>query len=149
MQLTREQIVPILEKLTNDTSALFGNLKPQEMIEHITVTFQTSSNQIHWPAPKDEEKAKAAKQFIVYTDAEMPQGLKTATMGELPPPLIHATIHDAKESLYNEIEKFHTYFKNSPEAQSSHPRMGNLSYTEWIVLHTKHLTHHFKQFGLL
>ena len=149
MQLNREQLAPILWKLTNETPAQFGNLKPQEMIEHITVTFQTSSNQKQWAVPTDSEKANAAKQFMIYTDAEMPQGLKTATMGELPPPLIHATMADAKECLYNEIETFHRYFKNNPEAQTSHPRLGNLSYTEWVVLHTKHLRHHFKQFGLL
>lgn len=149
MQLNREELKPILEKLTNETPAQFGNLKPQEMIEHITVTFQTSSNQLQWPAPKDEEKAHAAKQYIVYTDAEMPQGIKTATMGELPPPLIHGTMNEAKECLYYEIEKFHSYFKNNPEAKTNHPRMGNLTYAEWIILHTKHLAHHFKQFGLL
>jgi hypothetical protein len=149
MQLNREQLVPLLEKLTNETPAQFGNLKPQEMIEHITVTFQTSSNQKQWPAPQDAEKANAAKQYMIYTDAEMPQGIKTTTMGELPPPLIHTTMADAIACLLNEIETFHTYFKNNPEAQASHPRMGNLTYTEWVVLHTKHLRHHFKQFGLL
>lgn len=149
MQLNREHLVPILEKLSNETPAQFGNLKAQEMIEHITVTFQTASNQKKWSSPQDLEKANAAKQFMIYTDAEMPQGLKTATMGELPPPLIHATMAAAKECLYNEIETFHTYFKNNPEAQTCHPRMGNLTYSEWVVLHTKHLRHHFKQFGLL
>lgn len=149
MQLNREHLVPILEKLSPETPAQFGNLKAQEMIEHITVTFQTASNQKQWDAPKDAEKANAAKQFMIYTDAEMPQGLKTATMGELPPPLIHKTMAEAKECLYLEIESFHTYFKNNPGAQTSHPRMGNLSYAEWVVLHTKHLRHHFNQFGLL
>lgn len=149
MQLDRHQLAPFLDKLTHETPAQFGNLKPQEMIEHVTVTFQTSSNQKQWPAPQDAEKANAAKQFMIYTDAEMPQGIKTATMGELPPPLIHGTLADAIECLYNEIENFHTYFKNNPGAQTSHPRMGNLTYAEWTVLHTKHLMHHFKQFGLL
>ncbi|HSY61288.1 MAG TPA: hypothetical protein VK796_05395 [Cytophaga sp.] len=69
MQLNREHLVSILEKLTNETTAQFGNLKPQEMIEHITVTFQTSSNQKQWPVPQDAEKANAVKQFMIYTDS--------------------------------------------------------------------------------
>ena len=149
MKLNREQLIPILEKLTNETPALFGNLKPQEMIEHITVTFQTSSNQIQWPAPSDEEKAQAAKQYMVYTDAEMPQGLKSVTIGETAPPLLHKTMSDAVEKLYTEIDNFHAYFKNNHEAAVAHPRMGGLTYEEWIILHTKHLTHHFKQFSLI
>jgi len=119
MQLNREQLIPLLDKLTHETPSQFGNLKPQEMIEHITVTFQTSSNQKQWSAPQDAEKANAAKQYMIYTDAEMPQGLKTAPMEELLPPLIHATMIDAKECLYNEIEIFHNYFKNNPEAQTN------------------------------
>lgn len=149
MKLNRGELLPILNKLSADTPALFGNLKPQEMIEHVTVTFQTSSGILHWAAPKDEEKANAAKQFMVYTDAEMPQGLKTATMGELPPPLIHKTITEAVETLLREIENFHLYFKNSPGAKTSHPRLGSMTYEEWSVLHAKHLVHHFKQFSLI
>jgi hypothetical protein len=149
MKLNREELVPILNRLSDNTPALFGNLKPQEMIEHVTVTFQTSSGKKHWPAPKDAEKANAAKQFMVYTDAEMPQGLKTATMGELPPPLIHKTIAEAVETLLEEIESFQQYFKNNPDAKTSHPRLGGMTYEEWTVLHTKHLVHHFKQFSLI
>ena len=149
MKLNREELKHILNTLTDTTPALFGKLKPQEMIEHVTVTFQTSSDQIHWPLPQDEEKAHAAKQFILYTDSVMPEGLKSITIGESAPPLIHSTLQAAIEKLYTEIDIFHAYYTNHPHAKVSHPRMGELTYAEWVVLHGKHLTHHFKQFSLL
>lgn len=149
MKLNREELKPFLDALTDTTPALFGKLKPQEMIEHVTVTFQTSTDQIQWPAPKDEEKANAAKQYMIYTDAVMPEGLKSITIGESAPPLIHKTLKDAIEKLYAEIKNFHTYYSDHPESKVIHPRMGALTYNEWVVLHGKHLTHHFKQFSLL
>jgi len=30
-----------------------------------------------------------------------------------------------------------------------HPYYGNLNYEQWLLLHSKHFTHHFSQFGLM
>lgn len=150
MNLNTEILKPILEHLTPQTNPSFGKLTAQQMVEHVLKTFRISSGKIRYPFPQDLEKAQAARQYMIYTDAEMPSGIRTSTMeGDLPPALEYESLELAIQSFLHEVENFHLYFKHNPNAETSHPRMGVLTYEEWNILHQKHLIHHFKQFGLI
>jgi hypothetical protein len=54
----------------------------------------------------------------------------------------------AKKELMTQLDDFENYFSLHPNATFIHPRLGHLYYKEWVIVHNKHFTHHFKQFGL-
>ena len=58
-------------------------------------------------------------------------------------------LEEAKSIFATELNRFHDYFKSNPEATLMNPSLGLLSHKEWLVFHTKHFKHHFKQFSLL
>jgi hypothetical protein len=41
------------------------------------------------------------------------------------------------------------FFESNPHPTTIHPVFGPLSFDEWILLHYKHVTHHWNQFELL
>ena len=96
-----------------------------------------------------DDEATKIKSKIVYSDAELTQGIKNPVLGDEPPALVHSNIQQAKQELFREIEYFDRYYKTNPNAKNTHPRMGELSHIEWLTVHGKHFTHHFKQYGLI
>ncbi len=96
-----------------------------------------------------DEEARAIKQTMIYSDTEIPKGLKSPLAGDGPDPFRFSSLDEAKKDFNKQLDDFENYFKNNPSAAFIQPRMGSLNYSEWIILHNKHLTHHFKQFGLL
>jgi hypothetical protein len=145
----KEELNSLLDLLCEDTEAKWGLMKSQHMIEHLVKTLEFSNGKMLLTLKATEEEAKMAKQKFIYTDAEMPQGLKSSLLGEVPDSFKYPGLDEAKKNLIHELNEFHNHFMNHPSASFIHPRLGNLNYHEWIILHNKHFTHHFKQFGLL
>ena len=44
---------------------------------------------------------------------------------------------------------FEEHFEADENRTELHPYYGNLNYNQWCRLHSKHLTHHFEQFGII
>jgi hypothetical protein len=145
----REELNTLLNRLTDQTEARWGLMKPQHMIEHLVKTLQHSNGKKEIAQKSSDEEAKQAKAAFIYTDVEMPMGLKSSLAGETPDPLQYPDLDAAKQQLNKELDDFDAYFLEHPDALFVQPRLGKLNYQEWIILHNKHFTHHFKQFGLL
>ncbi|MCU7549635.1 DUF1569 domain-containing protein [Chitinophagaceae bacterium LB-8] len=145
----RDELNSIIDRLFEDTEAKWGLMKPQHMIEHLATTMEFSNGKMLLAQRTTEQEGKTAKEAFIYTEIEMPQGLKSSLLGNVPPPFKHPSLDDAKRNLNQELDDFHSYFENHPEATFTHPRLGSLNHREWVILHNKHFTHHFKQFGLL
>lgn len=145
----REELNNLLDLICEDTEAKWGLMKPQHMIEHLVKTLEFSNGKMLLALKATEEEAKLAKEKFIYTEVEMPQGLKSSLLGDAPDPFRFESLEEAKRNLNQELDGFHTYFENNPSATFVHPRLGSLNYQEWIIIHNKHFTHHFKQFGLL
>jgi hypothetical protein len=145
----RKELNSILSRLTELSVAKWGIMQPQNMIEHLIKTLQYSNGKKEIAQKSTDEEAKQAKAGFIYTDVEMPVGLKSSLAGETPDPLQYADLDAAKQQLNKELDDFESFFANNPEAEFVQPRLGKLNHQEWIILHNKHFTHHFKQFGLL
>jgi hypothetical protein len=145
----RKELNSILSRLTELSVAKWGIMQPQNMIEHLIKTLQYSNGKKEIAQKSTDEEAKQAKAGFIYTDVEMPIGLKSSLAGETPDPLQYADLDAAKQQLSLELDDFESFFANNPEAEFVQPRLGKLNHQEWIILHNKHFTHHFKQFGLL
>ena len=64
-------------------------------------------------------------------------------------PLKHPDLPTAKKQLIQELLDFFKYFELNPDAKPENPVAGILTFKEWVIFHNKHITHHFRQFGLL
>jgi len=100
------------------------------------------------PLYVSDERAQASKRFILG-DGQYPIGFKAPMLGDTPSPLITADLNAAIHYLEDELAYFDAYFEKHPDMVSMNPVLGELTYSEWIVLHNKHFSHHFKQFTLL
>jgi hypothetical protein len=148
--INRLELNTLLNQLTDDTQPKWGQMKPQNMIEHLAKVLQYTNGKKEIAQRTTEEEGLKAKQFLIYTDAELPMGLKTPLLpAEGPIPFEFSSLDEAKENLNRELDDFETYHANHPDALFIQPRLGKLNHREWIVFHNKHFTHHFKQFGLI
>ncbi len=145
----REELTTLLNNLTEKTEAKWGLMRPQNMIEHLAKTMQFSNGKKQIAQKTTEQEAKIAKEAFIYTDIEMPKGLKSHLLGDIPDPFEFSNLEKAKKNLNDELDDFKHYFASNPTATFIQPRLGSLNYEEWIILHNKHFTHHFKQFGII
>jgi hypothetical protein len=144
----RQELNSLLNNLTENTQPKWGEMKAQNMVEHLVKTLELSNGKKEIAQKTTDEEALKAKQKFIYTDVEMPMGLKSS-LGEGLMPLEFSNLDEAKENLNKELDDFETYHANHPDAVFVQPRLGKLNYKEWVILHNKHFTHHFKQFGLV
>jgi hypothetical protein len=119
------------------------------VVEHLAFSISISNGKGPQKQYTTQEEADAIKARMIYTDAELVQGIKNPILGDEPPPLKLADLPAAIQLLKKELEDFDQYYIENPGAKMIQPRMGPMDYKEWTTLHNKHITHHFKQFGLL
>lgn len=145
----RNELNSFLDKLTPATQANWGKMQPQHMVEHMVMVMQHTNGKKQASFINTAEAAKALKDKLVYTDVEIPMGVKSALLGEDVAPLKFEDLKQAKQALNKELDDFESYFKENPDAVFIQPRLGPLDFKEWNIFHNKHFTHHFKQFGLV
>ena len=142
--------ITLLDSLTADTPPVFGMMTAQHMVEHLIWSLKISNGEKQSEQFFRHEKAEKMKAALIYTDAEMPLGFRAPVLpvNEVLA-LEYLNLEKAKSVFKEELDRFHEYFLKNPEATLMNPSLGLLSHKEWLVFHTKHFKHHFKQFSLL
>ncbi len=136
-----------LSALKPETLPLWGAFKAQTMVEHLASEMQFTNGKKNCEIIYSEEEALIEKQKWVYSDLEIPKNVVVAP----PENFLHFKFKDLKtaiEALNKEIADFEHYYRVE-DRTAIHPAFGALNYEEWIIWHSKHFTHHFKQFGLI
>lgn len=144
-----DETIDRLKKLTADTQPVFGNMTPQQMAEHLMMTIKASNGKIQATQRTSAEDGAKFKAGMIYTDMEFPMGIKSGMIPDGPPVYVYADVPAAIEALKSELHDFEAYYKDNPDASPVHARLGVLDHKEWLIFHSKHFTHHFKQFGLI
>ena len=148
--INRQELNTLLNSLAENTQPIWGSLKAQNMVEHLAKTLQYSNGKKQIAQRTSEEEGLKAKQAFIYSDREMSLGLKSPLLpAEGPIPFEFSNIGEAKKNFNKELDDFELYHATHPNAVFVQPRLGKLNYQEWCVFHSKHFTHHFKQFGLI
>ncbi len=140
----------LLENLSKDAIPAWGVMNAQQMLEHLAAFFDVSYEKIIFPLSVPEEYLPKYKAFL-WSDKEFRENTKAPAniIGDTPAPLRLPSFGAAQQQLKSSVENFVTWFKDDPLKTSLHPAFGLLNFEEWILLHHKHVKHHFKQFGLL
>jgi hypothetical protein len=145
----REELLNTFKNLDVNTKPLFGKMSPQHVVEHLTFSLGVSIGKGPGKQFTTPEEGEAVKAKLIYSDAEMPQGIKNPILGDEPPVLKFATMNEAIEHFKLELDNFDKLYNENPGTKMIHPRMGPLDKKEWTTLHNKHFTHHLKQFGVM
>jgi len=144
----REKVFELLNSLDANALPLFGKMSPQHMVEHLTSTVKMANGKMPVQLKVSEESARETKANVIYTDYQMEPGIKSALLGDAPPPYVNSSLAEAIEELKKELADFDEYFQQHPDATPIQHRMGALTQDEWVVLYNKHFAHHLRQFGL-
>ena len=140
----------IMSELKETSPAKWGCMNARQMTEHLADFFDVSYEKIIFPLSVPEEHLPKYKAFL-WSDKEFRENTKAPAnvLGDEPLPLRQESLTAAKENLHLSVEKFVQWFSNDTSKMSMHPAFGALNFEEWVLLHHKHVRHHFKQFGLL
>lgn len=136
-------------QLTPETKPLWGTMTSLDMVEHITDSLDMAQGKFEGLTLQfPEEKAPKALKFLM-SDHPMPKNFKAPFGPSEKAPNRNANLQDAIAEFENNWNTFTNLFESNPELRQIHPNFGNLNYEEWLRVHSKHLTHHFQQFGLV
>lgn len=144
---TVENVIKYLSALTPDTKPKWGKMNAQRMIEHLTDTVQIATGKNPQDQIVPDEKLPGMLRFLA-SDKEMAQEIQVPFALE-ETALRHPEIELALDELVEELIHFEELYEANEGLTQVHPYYGPLGYEEWTRLNSKHLTHHFKQFGLL
>ncbi len=137
----------ILENLEKKKSASWGKMTPQRMIEHLSDCIYMSCGIGNHELLIPEEKIKGMQAFLI-SDKEMPQNIQVPFAKENTP-LRNTDIELALDEFTMAWVDFEEMYSEDSKKTALHPYYGNLNYEQWLLLHSKHFTHHFTQFGLM
>jgi hypothetical protein len=137
----------IIENLDEKKSASWGKMTPQRMIEHLSDCIYMSCGIGNHELLIPEEKIKGMQTFL-YSEKEMLQNILVPFAKENTP-LRNTDIELAIDEFTMAWVDFEEMYSEDPQKTALHPYYGNLNYEQWLLLHSKHFTHHFTQFGLM
>ncbi len=139
------ELVARINRLTPDSSALWGSMDVAQMLAHCNVTYEMLYDNIH-PKPGFMVKLmlKAFVKNKVVNEAPYEPNGRTA-----PQFIIKSSKDFTKEKarLIAFIEKTQQLGEKEFEGKESHS-FGNLTAEQWNNMFYKHLNHHLSQFGV-
>ena len=141
-------LIDAIADLSEQTTALWGNMSSQNMVEHLIWGFRMSTGRLNVVCHTPEPLLERVKRLL-YDDRETPRLFKNPLLGEIPPQLQFSGIEEAKTALREEADHFLKHFRETPGAVHMHPIFGLLGAEEWQRSHFKHCYHHLLQFGLI
>ena len=112
VNVSLEEILPLFDKLSEETPCLWGEMKAQRMVEHLT------------------------------KNIKVPFALPNTA-------LIHEELALAIDEYVEVWMAFEELYETTKDLTHQHAYYGPLNFEQWKRLHSKHVTHHFTQFGLI
>ena len=147
-EVTRPNLVSMLDQLTEDTRPLWGQMTPQHLMEHLEFFMRMAIGEVPTEITTPEERLEKFQESL-YSHRKMPRQFEHPMLrkGE-PEDLRFGSLGEAKQAFLDAHDRFEAYFKEHPEAKTPNTIFGLLDKELWDLLNRKHLTHHFEQFGL-
>lgn len=141
-----ENFLGYLNKITEDSKALWGEMPPQRMVEHLTDAINLSLGKLDVKLEIKEEHIAKAQAFL-ESEHPMPKNFKV-NFASNDIPNRNENLKGALNEFAETWNAFEKYYQAHPDAKVLHPNFGELNYEQWLRTHSKHFTHHIEQFGL-
>lgn len=146
IELDLDQIVSRLKKLSPDSKAAWGSLSAQGMVEHLSDSIDLAIGKHDYKLAIPEEVIPKAQRFI-DSEHPMPKFFKVEFTTPKTP-LRNSSIESSIDEFVSKWHVYHTFFEKNPSIRTLHPSFGEINYEQWNRVFSKHLTHHFEQFGI-
>lgn len=147
VELEITEIIQLLDKLNPETAPKWGSMSPQRMVEHLTDTIKIASGKSKFPLEIPEDRIEKMQAFL-NSDKPMAKNIEVP-FAKKDEELRHEEIELAIDEFLLEWMDFEEHYAEVPGRTELHPYYGDLNYDQWCQLHSKHITHHFEQFGLI
>lgn len=142
---------PVIEDFTfrirPETPALWGKMSAWHMLEHLVIPLRFSRGEFEVPLVTPLEKVEKLKRLMLLSDAPLRRDFAAPFLGPGLQPFVNTDFASAQRNLLAEIQLFESYWNEHQASHFVHPVFGSLNRDEWYLFHSKHFTHHFKQFG--
>ncbi len=150
VEINRKNIEDYLIKLTENSQPKWGIMTAQHLMEHLEMSLKIAvGNYPDFENATPEEHLEKVREML-FNHKKMPQNHKHPLMkAEELEDLQHENLAAAKQKLLIAFDEFELYFKENPELQTKNAVFGLMNKFEWDLLNTKHLNHHFEQFGII
>ncbi len=151
VQKLRER-VQLLDQIVSEEQRLWGVMSPQNVIEHLGGAILSSAKGRKGKVMLPPDVAPKAKARFFNSYYPFPRNVKMPGTQNLPteaPPLRFSSMAEAREKFDGAVQFFLKQLEVQPEQTSTHGYFGDLTMTEWLQFHVKHLEHHLQQFGVL
>ncbi|MCH2225527.1 MAG: DUF1569 domain-containing protein [Crocinitomicaceae bacterium] len=135
-----------LTNLSSDSKPEWGKMSATRMVEHLSDSLDLAMGNLHVELEIPEEKIEGALRFL-HSDKPMPRNFKINFAPE-EKAIRNKEIELAIDEFSEKWIQFEEYFSQNNDSKTLHPIYGDLDYSSWLVLHAKHFTHHFEQFGI-
>ncbi len=145
-----DEFPQLLEKLEADKSPIWGKMTAHHMVEHLSFVLRICNGKMEFPVLAAEEAIAKSKRHVFEYKNPFPKGLKAPFISEDLTPIEYQTMEESKTVLESELQAFFDHFKGKPaNTTANHPILGPLNFEEWAFFQTKHISHHFSQFGVM
>jgi oxepin-CoA hydrolase/3-oxo-5,6-dehydrosuberyl-CoA semialdehyde dehydrogenase len=144
----REGVFAALAGLRPDARPEWGDMTPQQMVEHLAWVFECSTGRASVECPVPEADRPRFKMFL-QTNMPTPRRFVNTALVEGLPALRQASLADAIAWLRSEAAYFFERAAAAPGETHVHPVFGPITPEEWSRAHFKHARHHLLQFGLI
>lgn len=147
IELDITEIIKKLDKLSETSKPVWGEMSAQRMVEHLTDTIMIASGKKKFPLEIPEDKIE---KMLGFLDSDKPMARNIdVPFAKKNEALRNEEIELAIDEFLLEWLDFEEHYSENENRTELHPYYGNLNYDQWCRLHAKHLTHHFEQFGIL
>ena len=147
-EFLRNRFVPLLHDIPTHSSAAWGKMTLQQMIEHFAdYTRIASGKVVHAEIVTPPGQLDKARAFL---ESEKPfrENTPNALMPETPAPVRNPSKAEALKELKEEIDTFFAAFEKNNLQVTRNPFFGDLNYEQNVQLLYKHALHHLRQFGV-
>lgn len=136
-----------LARLSPSTSPVWGDMSPQQMLEHLLWAVEMSTGR--HPVDAGERTPEHVRLLdFLESETATPRGYMNPLLVDGLPPLRFQDLDEARVRLLGEVQGF-LDLPEDARPERGHPIFGPLTWDQWHSAHYKHFLHHLSQFGLV
>ncbi len=145
-EMSFEDLLIGLNKLTPSQQPIWGEMSSQRMVEHLSEMLRMAQGTTLFTLAIPEDKVAKMQEFL-YSEKEMAKNI-AVDIAPADRELRNDELELAIDEFTEEWINFIDFFEANPGVKTMHPFYGYLDFDLWMLMHKKHFYHHFKQFQL-
>lgn len=146
-QLELEVMLAQLAQLNKNTTPSWGQMTAQRMVEHLADALYMSVGKGDFSLEVSAERIERMQAWL-ESDKPMAKDIQVS-FATSETPLRNDELETAIDEFTDAFLSFEEWYEEDTNRTALHPFYGELNYSQWQRLHTKHFMHHFEQFGLI